>query len=463
MELPSGAIDVVAHELTHGVTEYTSNLIYRNESGALNEAFSDIMGTSVEFFFQPAGTGELKADYLVGEDVVTPGGLRSMENPQAYGDPDHYSRRFTGPPTTAAYTSTPASRTRRTTWPSRGARTGRRALASPASGARIASRSKRCSTGLHVDAADQRDLLAGARGDHPGGARSVRRQQQRGACGHASVGRGGCELMLPMTRVLTVALLLLSATAPAAAQTRRPAAPQRKPPAKPPERLFVGVSGGIQTAAAGFDDDFDLSLYTENEHIAVDYPSKVGGLFAASVSYRLWRQFVVGLGATRSNSSGDAKVTADLPHPFFDNTFRAIEGTVDTSREEIGTHLMLGLVWPITKNVRVLLSAGPSWLKVKQTIVTDVTFSETYPYDTAAFTGVEDVRRIGIRHGIQRRRRRELDVLAQRRRRRHVPIHPCAHHSRGGSRPRGFVRCGRRTGWRRSPFRLLTRRSAAAS
>jgi len=191
-----------------------------------------------------------------------------------------------------------------------------------------------------------------------------------------------------MTRVLTVALLLLSATAPAAAQTRRPAAPQRKPPSKPPERLFVGVSGGIQTAAAGFDDDFDLTLYTENEHIAVDYPSKVGGLFGASVSYRLWRQFVVGLGATRSNSSGDAKVTADLPHPFFDNTFRAIEGTVDTSREEIGTHLMLGLVWPITKNVRVLLSAGPSWLKVKQAIVTDVTFSETYPYDTAAFTGV---------------------------------------------------------------------------
>jgi len=92
----SGAIDVVGHELTHGVTEFTSNLIYRNESGALNEAFSDIMGTSIEFFFQPAGNGDLKADYLCAEDVVKPGGLRSMENPQALGDPDHYSRRFTG-------------------------------------------------------------------------------------------------------------------------------------------------------------------------------------------------------------------------------------------------------------------------------------------------------------------------------------------------------------------------------
>lgn len=93
----SGSLDVIGHELAHGVTDYTSNLIYQGESGALNEAFSDIMGTSIEFYYQPTGTGSLRADYLLGEDVVTPGGLRSMANPQAYGDPDHYSRRYIGP------------------------------------------------------------------------------------------------------------------------------------------------------------------------------------------------------------------------------------------------------------------------------------------------------------------------------------------------------------------------------
>jgi thermolysin len=92
----AGALDVVAHELTHGVTEYTSNLIYRNESGALDEAFSDVMGTSVEFFFQPAGDGALKADYVMGEDVVRPGGIRNMANPGVFGDPDHYSKRYLG-------------------------------------------------------------------------------------------------------------------------------------------------------------------------------------------------------------------------------------------------------------------------------------------------------------------------------------------------------------------------------
>jgi bacillolysin len=99
----SGALDIVAHELTHGVTDYTSRLEYRNESGALNEAFSDIMATSVEFYFQAAGTGSMRADYSIGEDIsipmvsgAPPAGDRSMANPGLYGDPDHYSKRYTG-------------------------------------------------------------------------------------------------------------------------------------------------------------------------------------------------------------------------------------------------------------------------------------------------------------------------------------------------------------------------------
>ena len=96
----SGALDVVAHELSHGVTDFTSGLIYRNESGALNESFSDMMGTAVEFYYQQPGSGSMQADYLVAEDVVTPGGIRSMENPAAYGQPDHYSRRAVLPLTT---------------------------------------------------------------------------------------------------------------------------------------------------------------------------------------------------------------------------------------------------------------------------------------------------------------------------------------------------------------------------
>lgn len=98
----AGALDVVAHELTHGITDYTSGLEYQNESGALNEAFSDMMGTAVEFYFQTRGSGALQSDYLMGEDsfkASRPGsisGIRSMQSPTLFGHPDHYSIRYTG-------------------------------------------------------------------------------------------------------------------------------------------------------------------------------------------------------------------------------------------------------------------------------------------------------------------------------------------------------------------------------
>ena len=95
----AGGFDVVAHEWTHGVTDFTSQLIYRDESGALNEAFSDIMAASMEFYYQPVGSGRDQADWLIAEDVylASPGYLRSLINPDAKGHPDHYSlRRFIG-------------------------------------------------------------------------------------------------------------------------------------------------------------------------------------------------------------------------------------------------------------------------------------------------------------------------------------------------------------------------------
>jgi thermolysin len=95
----SSSLEVVAHELTHGVTEFTSALIYLNESGALNEAFSDIMGMGVEWYFQEPGRGRNRADWVGAEDLFIDFGpyIRSYENPQAAGDPDHYSRRCLPP------------------------------------------------------------------------------------------------------------------------------------------------------------------------------------------------------------------------------------------------------------------------------------------------------------------------------------------------------------------------------
>ena len=94
----SGGIDIVAHELAHAITDNTSGLIYQNESGALNEAFSDIIGVSVEFFMAETGRHRKEtADYILGEDVVKPNGVRSLADPLSLNNPDHYSIRYQGP------------------------------------------------------------------------------------------------------------------------------------------------------------------------------------------------------------------------------------------------------------------------------------------------------------------------------------------------------------------------------
>ena len=81
---PLTSIDVVSHEFTHGVTEFSAGLIYANESGALNESFSDIFGKAVEYEADP-----LLFSWLIGEGFGTP--FRNMSNPNAFGDPDTYN------------------------------------------------------------------------------------------------------------------------------------------------------------------------------------------------------------------------------------------------------------------------------------------------------------------------------------------------------------------------------------
>jgi bacillolysin len=74
------ADDVVGHELTHGVTEFTSGLFYYYQSGAINESISDVFGELFDQQVDRAGTDTLETEWLLGEDL--PGGAgRNMANP----------------------------------------------------------------------------------------------------------------------------------------------------------------------------------------------------------------------------------------------------------------------------------------------------------------------------------------------------------------------------------------------
>jgi hypothetical protein len=154
-----------------------------------------------------------------------------------------------------------------------------------------------------------------------------------------------------------------------------------------PERIWISAGAGLQAGVTGIDDAFELPLYVETERVSVDYPAKQGVVIDARGGYRLWKRFTVGIGVTHFSHRDDAAVQAQLPHPFFDNQFRSVEGTTSAQRAETGAHVLFGWMLPLSDRLRLVLTAGPSVLNVEQTLVTDVQFAESYPYDTATFTG----------------------------------------------------------------------------
>ena len=89
----TGSLDVIGHELTHGVESFTSNLEYRAQPGALNEHFADVFGILIRQW-KNGETSAKKANWVVGAEVLVPKntrrGIRDMENPGTafVNDPD---------------------------------------------------------------------------------------------------------------------------------------------------------------------------------------------------------------------------------------------------------------------------------------------------------------------------------------------------------------------------------------
>jgi Zn-dependent metalloprotease len=100
-------MDVVAHELTHGVIQFTANLEYQDEPGALNEHFADAMSALVKQWKRKQDVKE--ADWLLGDELMLPGSgitaLRTFKSGKAYEDhpifgtdpqPKHMRDKYTG-------------------------------------------------------------------------------------------------------------------------------------------------------------------------------------------------------------------------------------------------------------------------------------------------------------------------------------------------------------------------------
>ena len=89
---PLASLDVTAHEIGHGVCQYTSDLVYEMESGAINEAFSDCWGATIEAYANPGEVDAVaKSTWAMGEEIDCGTPLRRMDFPKLRNDPDTYT------------------------------------------------------------------------------------------------------------------------------------------------------------------------------------------------------------------------------------------------------------------------------------------------------------------------------------------------------------------------------------
>lgn len=155
------------------------------------------------------------------------------------------------------------------------------------------------------------------------------------------------------------------------------------------ERGYITAAADFLVAGSSFTDVIHPIEFGEPATINTTYHVATAPGFAIGGGARVWRRVAVGVEVSRVSHAHNADVSAQVPHPFFFNQPRSVSGTAnDLDRTELGVHVLASWVAPLSHRWQLALSGGPSWINVDQDLVTDVTVTQTYPYDTATFSGV---------------------------------------------------------------------------
>jgi len=161
----------------------------------------------------------------------------------------------------------------------------------------------------------------------------------------------------------------------------------------PPEHVAVTVTGGFVKPAASFTQNVTFEQYSEEGTLSATYnapsrPSVDGGF-----TVRVWHALAVGVAAGYFRDSGVAQVTASVPHPILANQPRQISGPAHATHTETAVYVQAAYWLKVSPRVTVIFEGGPSFFHVSQDFVSDVTYTQSFPYTTATFQGATTVRK----------------------------------------------------------------------
>ncbi|MEO8259895.1 MAG: hypothetical protein ABI868_21300 [Acidobacteriota bacterium] len=162
--------------------------------------------------------------------------------------------------------------------------------------------------------------------------------------------------------MILIAGLLLAGASPSAAQT--PLA----------GKLFINVSGGGQMSTDTLSTGNALTIYNQTATWTATENIDRGGLFDISVGYKVWNNLGLQVGFSRFTNSGAAAGIAVVPSPIFFNRPNTVTLDLSTT-ERSDRNVYIAAVWfvPVMDKIDLAISIGPSFTKVKQQLVTDIT------------------------------------------------------------------------------------------
>jgi len=153
-------------------------------------------------------------------------------------------------------------------------------------------------------------------------------------------------------------------------------------------RVRVSVSFGIQTAGDSVSQNFTVTKNVEPATISAETPLDQAPMFDVGGWVRLTSRVGAGVAFSRISRSSDAAIQASIPHPFYFQQPRAISGTQPGLHEsENAVHIDAVAIAAATDRIELTVFGGLTVFNATQDLVSDVTYTESYPYDTATFTG----------------------------------------------------------------------------
>jgi len=142
------------------------------------------------------------------------------------------------------------------------------------------------------------------------------------------------------------------------------------------DRGYINIGWGVESGSSAMTDTRTSQRYDETETITTSAEFTSGSLFDVGMGLRVFKNFTVGIAYHQEQNDTESTITGSIPSPVFFNRPRTLNVTEPLNRKEMATHLVLGWWVPIGDKFDVMVSGGPSFFRLTQDAVSEVTPTE---------------------------------------------------------------------------------------